>query len=86
MTPTSPTDLDALLDAWDRHRTASLSGASVAELVAAEAAFLAGARASYGLLYVLFHLAEDLDGVSSAFEIVGRELGLDADEVRSLDG
>ena len=47
--------------------------------MAARTAFIAGARAAYGLLYVLFHLAEDLDGVSSAFEIVGAELGLDAD-------
>jgi hypothetical protein len=60
--------------------------ASESELVAAQTAFVAGARAAYGLLYVLFHLAEDLDGVSSAFEMVGRELGLDSDEARSLDG
>ena len=79
MSPIAPNESHALEHAWERHRDASLAGASDAELVAARTAFIAGARAAYGLLYVLFHLAEDLDGVSSAFEIVGAELGLDAD-------
>jgi hypothetical protein len=79
MSLTSPNESHALEHAWERHRDASLVDASDTELVAARTAFVAGARAAYGLLYVLFHLAEDLDGVSSAFEMVGAELGLDAE-------
>jgi hypothetical protein len=80
MSPIAPNESHALEHAWERHRDASLVDASDTELVAARAAFVAGSRAAYGILYVLFHLAEDLDGVSSAFEMVGAELGLDSDE------
>jgi hypothetical protein len=79
MSPVAPNESQALGHAWERHRDSSLASASESELAATQTAFVAGARAAYGLLYVLFHLAEDLDGVSSAFEMVGAELGLDAD-------
>jgi hypothetical protein len=79
MSPVAPNESHALEHAWERHRDSSLASASESEILAAQRAFVAGARAAYGLLYVLFHLAEDLDGVSSAFEMVGAELELDAD-------
>jgi hypothetical protein len=71
----------AIADAWHHYlMQRGIGDGSTEDVRELQRAFLSGARASYGVLYVLFHLAEGMDEISQAFETLGEELGLDDDE------